>query len=758
MRRFRGPLSKRIEKTGSAGVVLTTAAMIAAAVVLSIVGVASATHESDVVSVERQARSAHHAIETSIDELALQQEAVAIWDDAAAHLVARNRDMTWIHDNMGSWLHRLFGQNEVFILDGTDQPIYAALIGRSVPVERYRLPHRDLKYLVNSVRGRDRGPNGTHDRNPGQPLSAASTVRTTSRATHDSHLMLVGGRPAVASAMLVQPSTEGYVKPAGNWPVLIGVRYLDDEFLKQLETRQLIASPRISMTPDTSAGEHAVPLRAEWGETIGYLIWTPELPGTRIATRLIPLSLFMLALVALLLTLLARRLHRALRVAATAATEAKHLASHDPLTGLPNRTVLQERLEELTSDGQRSTRFALILLDVDEFKMTNDTLGHDAGDALLKAFASRLEAFAGDEDVVTRLGGDEFSVLLMGQTDPTQIELWTKRLLEVLSEPFGHAGKLIDCQASGGASIYTGEGSASDLLKQADLALYASKAAGRGTVRLYAPSMSSAMRVRQKMIALAKAALDGDFVEPFYQPKVDLRSGRIVGFEALLRCRPTGGALYGPHRIAAAFEDGILAVQLGHRMLSRVVADAARWRADQLNFGHVAINATAADLRRPDFAERLVEQLTNAGLSPCDIQLEVTESVLLGRTATHVRRTLEELHERGIKVALDDFGTGFASLAHLKHFPVDVIKVDRAFIRNLQVDEHDGAIVHALIELAHALRLEVVAEGVETTAQRDFLTALGCTTAQGYLYGKAEPSARVPALLTGSAGSALAAA
>ena len=239
--------------------------MIAAAVVLAAVGVASATHESDLVSVERQARSAHHAIETSIDELALQQEAVAIWDDAAAHLVAPRRDIGWIHDNIGSWLYRLFAQNEVFLLDGYDQPIYAAVLGKSVPVQRYKSLRSDLGYLVDSVRSRDGGPNGQHDRNPGRPLSVGSTVRTTSRATHDSHLMLVGGRPAVASAMLVQPSTPGYVTPVGNWPILISVRYLDGTFLGELRTRQLIASPRISLSPKTSPGEHAVALRTRVG-------------------------------------------------------------------------------------------------------------------------------------------------------------------------------------------------------------------------------------------------------------------------------------------------------------------------------------------------------------------------------------------------------------------------------------------------------------------------------------------------------------
>ena len=732
--------------------------MIGAAAVLAVIGVASATHESDVVSVERQARAANHAIDISIDELALQQEAVAIWDDSAAHLIAPVRDMRWIHDNIGSWLHRLFGQNEVFALDGLDRPFYAAVNGQMVQARRYDALKPDLHYLVDSVRHRNAGPNGKHDRNPDRPLSVGSTVRTTSRATHDSHLMLIGGRPAVASAMLVEPSTKGYVERRGSWPILISVRYLDEAFLSDLDKRQLIAAPRISRLPTTAPGEHSVPLRTEWGEAIGHLIWTPELPGTRIAERLIPISLAMLAIVGLLLAFLAQRLRRALRVATGAAREAEYLASHDPLTGLPNRTILQARLDALTSEAGKGQAFALILVDVDDFKVTNDTLGHDAGDALLKAFATRLKAFAASGDVVARLGGDEFGLLVMGASDPAQAEQFARELVNRLSEPVRHEGKLIDCQASAGASLYSGQSDASELLKEADLALYASKAAGRGTFRLYSPRMSSTMRARTRMLAFAKAALDGDFVEPFYQPKVDLRSGAVVGFEALLRCRPSGEGLYGPHRISAAFEDGMLAAQLGDRMLSRVLEDAAAWRRAGLQFGHVAINAAAPDLRRPDFAERLLEQVEAKGLRPNDIHLEVTESVLIGRTAPHVQRSLEIISKNGIKVALDDFGTGFASLSHLKQFPVDVIKIDRRFVRNLDVDEEDGVIVHALIGLARALGLEVVAEGIETEAQRNFLAALGCTTGQGFLFGKPEPSSLMAGILERGSGQAWAAA
>ncbi len=545
------------ENNRSATVVRITCAMVAAAIVLAVAGVSSAIYESDEVSVERQSRAVHHAIETSIDELALQQETVAIWDDAAFYMHPSGRDLTWVHDNIGDWLFQLFRHNEVFVLDEADRPLYAALMGRPVPVAEYGSVAKELQYLVDSVRGRNGGPNGKHDRNPNQQVTAESNVRTTPRATHDSHLMLVRGRPAAVSAMLVKSWSPGYVVPVGGPPILISVRYLDSSFLADLKTRQLIDGARFSTSSAVASGEQAVALNTEWGDQIGYLIWKPELPGSRIAARLIPLSLLMLATLALLLLFIGRRLRKAVEDAAASAMQAEYLALHDPLTGLPNRSVLQQKLEDLTlPGGPAAGSCTLILLDVDEFKITNDTLGHDAGDALLTAVATRLSTFAQDDDVVARLGGDEFGLLVVGVPEPKEIQRFASDLLNALSEPVEHQDKIVDCQVSAGASLYLGEGTASELLKQADLALYAARAAGRGAFRLYANSMLSTMRVRQKMLRLAKAAVETDFVEAFYQPKVDIRDGRIVGFEALLRCCPPGAPTYGPHRIAAASKIG----------------------------------------------------------------------------------------------------------------------------------------------------------------------------------------------------------
>jgi diguanylate cyclase (GGDEF)-like protein/PAS domain S-box-containing protein len=431
-----------------------------------------------------------------------------------------------------------------------------------------------------------------------------------------------------------------------------------------------------------------------------------------------------------------------------AENRARWSASHDSLTRLPNRSVLQQRLDAL-ADGLAGTRpFALLLLDVDEFKRTNDSLGHDAGDALLCAFAERLRRVARAEDLVARLGGDEFAIIITGVETEGELAAFGEKMFEALHEPCFHEGKLLECRASVGASLFPRHGSGpGDLLKAADLALYVAKSSGRGTLRMFEASMRAETQRRNSMISLARRALTDDLIVPHYQPKVELASGRVAGFEALLRWQHPRHGLQMPDSIKAAFEDPNLAAEISDRMIDRVLADVGDWLKAGVEFGHVAINSAAAEFRRGDFAERLLERMDAASIPHRCIQLEVTETVFLGRGAEYVERALQTLSAAGVAIALDDFGTGFASLSHLKQFPVHIIKIDRSFVRDLQLDGGDGAIVDAVISLGKSLRIDVVAEGIETAAQHDTLLALGCRYGQGFLYDKAEPAQSVGAML-----------
>lgn len=728
----------------SAAIILAIAATIIASLLLAGAGIYWATHASDAVSVERQARSAQHAMEMSVDELALQQETVAVWDLAAAALAVPRPSTSWIHENIGGWLYKMFKHDEVFVLDGLGRPLYASRDGEQVPLDRFASLGADFRKVLTGVRGNGELA-GRHDRRRAR-TGPNSSVRTTTRATHESHLMLLDGRPAAVSAMLIEQVTPGWARQRHPRPVLLSVRYLDAGLLAELSARQLIGSPRFSRVAAHSPAESVVPLRTERGSHIGYLAWRPELPGTRILWKLVPVNLLVLTVFASLMIFLGRRLHGAARELSTAEANAHHLAFHDSLTGLPNRALFQLKLDELTTGDGEQKRFALLLLDIDEFKQINDTLGHDSGDALLRAFADRLKLAIRPDDVVARLGGDEFAVLLMGMCRADQINDFSARLLERLCEPIEHQGKLIHTRASIGVSRLDGTGG-DHILKHADLALYAAKASGRGAFRLYDPAMWSAMKRRGEMLSVATAALEGEFVQPFYQAKVDLKSGEMVGFEALLRCCLPNREPKAAGCIAAAFEDSTLAVKLSDRMVDGVIRDILKWQAADLAFGHVAINAGLPELRRGDFTERLLGKLRAAGIAPTRIQVEVTESVLLGPAIGQVEDAFRQLAEAGIKLALDDFGTGFASLTHLKRFPIEIIKIDQSFIRDLHIDAEDAAIVRAVVGLGRALKIEVVAEGIETAMQRDFLSALGCSAGQGYLFGSALPAAQIAELL-----------
>jgi diguanylate cyclase (GGDEF)-like protein/PAS domain S-box-containing protein len=427
------------------------------------------------------------------------------------------------------------------------------------------------------------------------------------------------------------------------------------------------------------------------------------------------------------------------------------VANHDALTGLPNRNLMQQRVDRAVAEAaENGSAFSLLLLDIDEFKRVNDTLGHDGGDALLCAFAERLLGAVQPGDAVFRLGGDEFAVLLAAET-PGEIEAFAELLFARMRTPCIYAGRVLDLHASMGAALFPLHGvDRSDLMKNADIALYAAKTAGRGTLRVFAPAMSDAVLRRGSMLHLARTALRDDRIMPFYQPKVRLRTGAIVGFETLLRLRDRDQGVQLPGAILAAFEEAGLAAEISDRMIDRVIDDVRRWQDQGIAFGHVAINAAAAEFRREDYAESLLERLLSASIPTGSVQIEVTESVFLGRGAEYVERALKTLSRAGMKVALDDFGTGYASLSHLQQFQVDTIKIDQSFVKGLGSKGGNHAIIDAVVNLGRSLDIDVVAEGIETAEQEEALLSLQCCYGQGYLYSPAVSADAVPALLRGT--------
>ena len=428
-------------------------------------------------------------------------------------------------------------------------------------------------------------------------------------------------------------------------------------------------------------------------------------------------------------------------------------ATRDPLTDLPNRALFQRTLNDAVTKAERNDgKVGLLVLDLDHFKQVNDTLGHDAGDALLKIVAARLEAFCAKERdgtaLAARLGGDEFALILDHVADVEELDARATALLGEFREPFVHGGRILDCHATIGAALFPDHGERpEDLLKSADIALYAAKSSRRGKAVTFEHGHRAELQERQAMIALARSALSGDRIMPFYQPKIHLDDGSIYGFEALLRWQDDRDGIHLPGTISAAFENLELAAAISDRIVDQVIADMRRWLDRGVPFGHVAVNAAAAEFRSDRFAESVLDRLAQAGVPPRHFHLEVTETVFLGRGAEYVERALKLLSEAGVGIALDDFGTGYASLRHLKQFPVDVIKIDRSFVQNMETDPEDAAIIEAVLNLGKSLKIEVVAEGIETVSHALRLREMNCRYGQGFVFSRAVAADRVPRLI-----------
>jgi diguanylate cyclase (GGDEF)-like protein/PAS domain S-box-containing protein len=427
-------------------------------------------------------------------------------------------------------------------------------------------------------------------------------------------------------------------------------------------------------------------------------------------------------------------------------------AEHDALTQLPNRLLFSQRLEEGVEQSIGTGRsLGLLFLDVDYLKQVNDTLGHSAGDALLLEVANRLRGSVRSWDTVSRNGGDEFAIVLPDISSVAELNTIVTVILDSLKKPFSFGGRSVDCKASIGASIWPNlAADAPDLQKQADLALQAAKSSGRGKALVFEPEMRADAQRRTSMLNHARRAVEERRIEPFYQPKVLLSTGKLVGFEALLRWRNPRGAIQSPAMIQAAFEDAGLAIAIGQQMHEHVIRDMRRWLDTGVEFGHVAINASATEFRSGTYADELLERLRSEGIPTQHLEVEVTETVFLGRGAEYVEQALRTLHAAGVRIALDDFGTGYASLSHLKQFPVDVIKIDRSFVQDLATSAEDTTILMSILSLGRGLGLTAVAEGIETAAQADFLRVHGCDVGQGYFFAEPGPRSVVAGLVSSS--------
>ncbi|MFF7709164.1 EAL domain-containing protein [Pseudomonas sp. NPDC007930] len=425
-----------------------------------------------------------------------------------------------------------------------------------------------------------------------------------------------------------------------------------------------------------------------------------------------------------------------------AEAELERMALYDAVTGLPNRTLFHQRLGRCIEAVQHRGGFmAVMLLDIDGFKVINDTLGHALGDELLRQATRRLAEQVRPWDTLARLGGDEFAFILDRLSHPADSGQVVQRLLQAMQQPFDLDGNTALVSASIGVAICPADGgTALDLLRHADTAMYSAKEAGRNDFRYYQPSMTSAIQERVAVEHALRRALAYNEFEVWYQPKLDLASGRVDGAEALLRWRdPVVGMVFPDVFIPVAERTGLI-IPIGQWVLDHVCAQVRQWRDRGLFDGRVAVNVAAPQIDRSDFVASVSRALKAHGLPGSALEVEVTESLLM-ESQEHACQVLASLRGLGVRTAIDDFGTGHSSLAYLKLLPVDHLKIDRAFIRDLPADQTYAEITRAIVALGRALAFNVTAEGIETQAQLDFLRLAGCASGQGYHIGRPMPAA-----------------
>ncbi|MBS1139697.1 MAG: diguanylate cyclase/phosphodiesterase [Proteobacteria bacterium] len=420
-----------------------------------------------------------------------------------------------------------------------------------------------------------------------------------------------------------------------------------------------------------------------------------------------------------------------------AQSKLNYLAYHDPLTGLANRRCFIERLEESLSESKRhGEKLAVLFIDLDQFKQVNDSLGHGVGDELLVSVASRLSEHVRLIDMLARLGGDEFICLMEAVRSEDDVELLAREIIAAFEYPFKLGDHELFLSASVGISLCPSDGnSVLDLMRNADTAMYRAKMLGRGNFHFYTPEMTLKAQERIQMENLLRRALDNGELSVHLQPQVDARSGQLVGAEALVRWNSPELGQVLPMRFIPLAEDSGLIIGLGNWVLRETCRQFMHWRESGFELPQVSVNLSVKQLERPEFIDVLGQILDETGMDPTHLKLELTESVVMA--VGDAFTLLERLRDLGISLALDDFGTGYSSLSYLKMLPVQQLKIDRSFVEGIGRNTGDEAIIRTIMELARSLGFEVVAEGVETVEQADFLSGLGCEQLQGFLHGKA---------------------
>ncbi|MFI4961702.1 MAG: putative bifunctional diguanylate cyclase/phosphodiesterase, partial [Hyphomicrobiales bacterium] len=548
--------------------------------------------------------------------------------------------------------------------------------------------------------------------------------------------------PAIVAAVAVGSDSD---LASGNpsAPIVASVKYIDDDMLREIGNQ--LQLPDLHAIGDVAPAldKEAATIADAKGRTIARFAWQPVRPSGQIAGYVLPFIALAIAGLAVLLGLMVRHMRRSERAIAAGETQLRHLALHDPVCGLPNRIYFGERLETVIDEVRHGGPSAAVFyIDLDHFKDVNDTLGHHIGDELILKVTQRLSRVMRGDDLVARLGGDEFAIITSCTSDSYTLQATAGRIIAAICAPYAIKGHNIIIGASIGIAVIDRRaGDAGDILRYADMALYRAKNEGRNRACIYDAAMDADLSQRKLLEGDLLEAINNEGLKAAYQPIVNASGETMIAVEALARwTHPRAGIIPPADFIPVAEHSGLI-IQLGEWMLRRACLDGRNWSGLT-----VAVNVSPLQFRRSDFVDVVKRILKETDFDANRLELELTESTLLGNLET-AEQSMLRLKAIGVRFALDDFGTGYSSLLYLRRFPFDKLKIDSSFVRSIETAPDAAAIVHAIVSLGRGLGMKVTAEGVENAEQHLFLRAAGVHSMQGYRFGRPGPAANIDARL-----------
>lgn len=695
--------------------------------------ISSSVRQANNASDAAERQQVENALKLKVAEAVNDATFAAIWDDTIIHSV-QTPDKAWAETNVTQYMTGAFQQSLSFVLVDFDQVLAASNSDGPMDVKAFDSYRPAILPLLSKLK--DDVKRGTLSRS----IDAIKFIPTYheilpwQRPIWRADYMLVDSKPAIVTAMRAVPwNDEALSKLAP--AIVVNIDFVDDQFIGALA--RSLGLEALSWKTESVASEQIGISLSQTDEELkssgelGQLVWTPRRLGTPIAWKVIPVSalaiLFLFGIAALLLRRLATATQTLIVREATAHRESRE----DALTTLSNRTGFKEHLNKALANCGPGRAVAVAYFDFDNFKDINDTRGHDFGNELLKSVAIRMKACLREDDKLARLGGDEFAVLRSHVDAEADAETFGRQIQCVLDQPFTVLDNEIQVSISTGIKVESSaNGDCEEVLRKADIALYRAKEEGRNRYCIFNSAMELEVRRRHEIEREMKRAINTDQISVVYQPIMDRDGRTISGVEALMRWRnPILGVVSPADFVPVAEKTGAI-IDLGKQLMRKAFVDVQNWPGVDLS-----LNVSVIQLRDPRFVEDMRRIVDETGVRAEIVELEVTESVMMEHSS-RIKRVLEELKGIGFRIALDDFGTGYSGFGYLQSFAFDRLKIDRSFVCNIGHTHETNTIIFSVVSLCRSLGMEVVAEGVETSDQFEFLKATGCHAFQGYLFSK----------------------